>query len=132
MPLALFFLDHFNDKFGKEVGPLTPEAFAALEAAAWAGNVRELQHAVERAVAVKAAGPISTADLGLAQTIAPAPAAPAPAAPFREARDVFEREYFAGLLAAAGGNVSEAARMSGIARQNFYAHIKRLGLVPES
>jgi two-component system response regulator HydG len=133
MPLALYYLDHFNDKFGKEVGPLTPEAFAALEAAAWAGNVRELQHAVERAVAVKAAGPITPADLGLAPAAAaPATAAHAPAAPFREARDVFEREYFAGLLAAAGGNVSEAARMSGIARQNFYAHIKRLGLVPES
>jgi len=131
LPLALYFLDHFNAKFGKEVGPLTPEAFAALEGAEWAGNVRELQHAVERAVAVKAAGPVSPADLGLGATAAAA-SAQAPAAPFREAREVFEREYFAGLLAAAGGNVSEAARMSGIARQNFYAHIKRLGLVMES
>ncbi|MEW5887812.1 MAG: sigma-54 dependent transcriptional regulator [Pseudomonadota bacterium] len=127
MPLALYFLDHFNRKFGKEVGPFTPEAFAALEAAAWPGNVRELQHAVERAVAVKAGGPIAPADLGLAHAAAPA-AGQAQAAPFREAREAFEREYFAGLLAATGGNVSEAARLSGIARQNFYAHIKRLGL----
>ncbi|MBI4989985.1 MAG: sigma-54-dependent Fis family transcriptional regulator [Rhodocyclales bacterium] len=133
MPLALYFLDHFNGKFGKEVGPFTPEAFAALEAAAWAGNVRELQHAVERAVAVKAAGPITPGDLGApAATAALAAAAHSPAAPFREARDAFEREYFTGLLAAAGGNVTEAARLSGIARQNFYAHIKRLGIVTES
>ena len=130
LPLALYFLDHFNAKFGKEVGPIAPEAFVVLEAAPWPGNVRELQHALERAVAVKAAGPIAPADLGLGSA---APAASARAtAPFREARDAFEREYFAGLLAAAGGNVSEAARLSGIARQNFYAHIKRLGLVTDS
>jgi DNA-binding NtrC family response regulator len=131
LPLALYFLDHFNAKFGKEVGPLAPEAFAALEAAPWPGNVRELQHAIERAVAVKAAGPVSPADLGLGAPAAAA-AAHAPAAPFREAREAFEREYFAGLIKAAGGNISEAARMSGIARQNFYAHIKRLGLVLDS
>ena len=131
MPLALYFLDHFNRKFGKEVGPFSPEAFATLEAATWAGNVRELQHAVERVVAIKATGPIVPGDLGLAAGV-PAAAAAAPAPSFREARDTFEREYFSGLLTAAGGNVSEAARMSGIARQNFYAHIKRLGIVMES
>ncbi len=128
MPLALYFLDHFNARFGKAVGPLSPEAFAALEAAPWPGNVRELQHAIERAVAVRAAGPVVPADLGLGGT---APAAARAAAPFREAREAFEREYFAGLLAAAGGNVSEAARLSGIARQNFYAHIKRLGFAKD-
>ena len=131
LPLALYFLDHFNGKFGKEVGPFTPEAFAALEAAEWAGNVRELQHAVERAVAVKPEGPVTAADLALRAADGPA-AAGTQTAPFREARDAFEREYFTGLLAAAGGNISEAARLSGIARQNFYAHIKRLGIVTES
>jgi len=52
--------------------------------------------------------------------------------PFREARERFERAYFANLLQVTGGNVSEAARLSGIARQNLYAHIKRLGIVTES
>jgi two-component system response regulator HydG len=129
MPLALYFLDYFNAKFSKEIGPFTPEAFTTLEAGHWPGNVRELQHAVERAVAVKAAGPITPADLGLSPLDRTATAT---GAPFREARDAFDREYFSSLLAAAGGNVSEAARLSGIARQNFYAHIKRLGIVMES
>ena len=52
--------------------------------------------------------------------------------PFREARERFERDYFANLLHLTGGNVSEAARLSGIARQNFYAHIKRLAIVTSS
>jgi len=52
--------------------------------------------------------------------------------PFREARARFERAYFTNLLQTTGGNFSAAARLSGIARQNFYAHIKRLAIVTES
>lgn len=52
--------------------------------------------------------------------------------PFREARKRFERAYFANLLQMTGGNVSEAARLSGLARQNFYTHIKRLEIVMKS
>jgi two-component system nitrogen regulation response regulator NtrX len=52
--------------------------------------------------------------------------------PLREARERFERAYFTHLLQITGGNVSAAARLSGIARQNFYAHIKRLSIVTKS
>ena len=62
--LALLF-DQFNSKFGKAAGPFVPEALAALEAADWTGNVRELKHVIERAVVVNARGPIIVADLGL-------------------------------------------------------------------
>jgi two-component system response regulator HydG len=129
LPLALHFLDHFNRKFRKDVGPFAPAALEALEAAPWPGNVRELEHAIERVVAVKPAGPIAAADLAL-----PAGAAEPQASPldYREAREQFERGYFARLLAAAGGNVSEAARVSGLARQNLYPHLKRWGLVTEA
>ncbi|MGB7541973.1 MAG: sigma-54 dependent transcriptional regulator [Burkholderiales bacterium] len=128
VPLALAFLDHFNRKFGKEVGAFAPEAIAALENAHWSGNVRELQHLVERVVAMKASGPIAATDLGLIDRSADAAGASSSPVPFREAREQFEREYFAKLLQSAGGNVSEAARVSGIARQNLYGHMERLGL----
>ena len=131
--LALYYLDHFNRKFDKNAGPFAPEAIAALEAAQWPGNVRELQHAVERAVVVNAGGPIAAVDLGLrAERALPAAATPAQLLPLREAREHFEREYFTNLLQAAGGNVSEAARLCGIARQNFYHYLERLGIVTNS
>jgi len=47
---------------------------------------------------------------------------------YQEARAEFEREYLQRLLDATGGNVSEAARLSGIPRQNFYVKVKRWGL----
>ncbi len=128
MPLALVFLDHFNRKFNKEVGPFTPEAIAALESAHWPGNVRELQNLMERLVALKASGPLGPADLGPIGRSAGTATAQSSPLPLREAREQFEREYFANLLQSAGGNVSEAARLSGIARQNLYGHMERLGL----
>jgi two-component system response regulator HydG len=132
LPLALLFVEHFSKAFGKKVGPFTPEAVVAMETAYWAGNVRELRHAVERAVVINTGGPITPLDLGIAGGrvhLAPSTSQPLP---FREARDGFDREYFANLLQLANGNVSEAARLSGLARQNFYNHIERLGLASRS
>lgn len=131
LALALFFRDHFSSKFGKTVGTYTPEAITALELAYWAGNVRELQNAVERAVVINAGRPIVPADFGMSGANEGKLAVAATDAPlsFREAREKFEREYFTRILQLAGGNVSEAARQSGIARQNFYSHVERLGIV---
>lgn len=128
LPLALFFLDYFNRKFQKKAGPFSPAAIADMEMADWPGNVRELKHAVERAVITHVADSITSADLGISGAKTPAAATAAQLKPLRDARKDFEREYFAQLLQAANGNISEAARLSGIARQNLYAHIKRLGL----
>jgi len=132
LPLALFFLDHFNRKFGKNAGVFSPEAISSMESAYWAGNVRELKHAIERAVVINTGGPIIPADLGIISNTFRETAPAAQLLPFRDARERFERTYFKNLLQAADGNVSEAARLSGIARQNFHTHIKRLGIVMES
>jgi two-component system, NtrC family, response regulator AtoC len=52
--------------------------------------------------------------------------------PYREARLQFERSYFTNLLQAADGNVSEASRISGVARQNIYGHMERADVVSKS
>lgn len=132
LPLALFFLEHFNRKFSKAAGPLEADAVAALEAAHWAGNVRELKHTIERAVVINCGGPIAATDLGISGNELAASVLPTQAVPYREARVRFEREYFGHLMQAAEGNVSEAARISGVARQNIYVHLERAGVVTKS
>lgn len=129
LALALFFLDHFNRKFDKAAGPLQPDAVARLEAAHWAGNVRELKHTIERAVVINAGGPVTHADLGLPAAAPDVLVLPTQPLPYREAHLRFERTYFSSLLRAAEGNVSEASRLSGIARQNIYGHLERAGVV---
>ena len=132
LPLALFFLEHFNRKFNKSAGPLQPDAVASLEGAHWAGNVRELKHTLERAVVINGGGPVSCADLGLVCSADAASVLPTGVLPYREAQLRFDRSYFSQLLKAADGNISEASRLSGVARQNIYGHLERAGIVTKS
>ncbi|MBK9351963.1 MAG: sigma-54-dependent Fis family transcriptional regulator [Sulfuritalea sp.] len=134
--LAAHFLDCFNTKFGKNCGPFTAAAVRLLEASPWPGNVRQLKHCIERAVALHAGGPIDAPHLSVAgESVAGASPAAAPtskdALRYQGARADFERVYFRRLLDAAGGNISEAARLSGIPRQNLYVRIKRWGIVTD-
>jgi DNA-binding NtrC family response regulator len=136
LPLALFFLDHFNRKFNKNAGPLQADAIATLENAHWSGNVRELKHTIERAVVVNAGGPVASADLGVSNAagdaVGSSVAVQTQLLPYREARLLFERAYFSNLMQAADGNVSEASRISGVARQNIYGHMERAEVVTKS
>ena len=129
VPLAVHFLEHFNAKFGKEVGPLTPEALYLLERYPWPGNVRQLQHTMERAVALHSGGPVSTADLGdISEDLIDDKAEDGTVISYQKERESFERDYLTRLLESADGNVSEAARLSGIPRQNLYVRMKRWGM----
>jgi DNA-binding NtrC family response regulator len=129
MPIAMHFLRKFNGKFGREIGAFTADAIAALEAAAWPGNVRELKHVIERTVAMKLTGVITAEDLGVCRPAGGDASGDDKLLPFRAAREEFERQYFSALMAASAGNVSEAARLSHLARQNLYPYLRRLGLV---
>lgn len=127
--LAQHFLELFNSRFGKGAGPFAPDAITRLERFGWPGNVRQLRHAIERVVALHPGGPVTAAHLEqLEPDTAPPCPAPGPVLPYEEERARFERDYMERLLDAARGNVSEAARISGIARQNVHARLKRWGL----
>jgi DNA-binding NtrC family response regulator len=108
----------------------------ALEACRWAGNVRELQHCIERVVALQPGGAIDAIHLSPTCNASPEAdqldsATPAQALAYQEARAEFERDYLRHLLDAAGGNISEAARLSGVPRQNLYVRMKRWGFVTD-
>jgi two-component system response regulator FlrC len=66
---------------GRPVPKLAPETLAALAAHPWEGNVRELQHAVERAVLLHRGAPLTFADFVPARSrrTGGAPVAHAPA-----------------------------------------------------
>lgn len=124
--LALYFLDLFNTRFGKDAGPFAPDAISLMERFPWPGNVRQLRHAIERAVALHPGGPINASHLEQLSTEEAIPDGSVRGVlPYEQERAQFERNYMERLLDTTGGNVSEAARVSGIARQNLYARLKR-------
>lgn len=130
--LAAYFLDHFNVRFGKSVGPLLPETFRRLESGQWPGNVRQLRNIIERTVALGSDGPVRAEDIDLSGRPSDMTSdASTELSPYHEARQVFERNYLKQLFSSCSGNISEAARMSGISRQNLYVRMKRWGFVSE-
>jgi transcriptional regulator with PAS, ATPase and Fis domain len=133
--LATHFIEYFNAKFRKQCGPLTPAAVDVLQSNTWPGNVRELKHCIERAVALHPGGPIDAMhvlpDEIHGRTGANQEGLPTPSMVYEDARADFERNYLAHVLKEAGGNVSEAARLSGIPRQSLYVRMKRWGLVSD-
>jgi two-component system response regulator AtoC len=131
--------DHFlravvgGSGLGRPIEGFTPEALATLSAQEWPGNVRQLENAVRRMVVVAEGPRIGLGECqavlgGAAQHLAHDRAVE----PFHQARAdalaQFERAYLGGLLQAAGHNVSEAARRSGLDRKNLWLKLKRYGI----
>jgi DNA-binding NtrC family response regulator len=50
IPLIQFFVEDFNDKYGKRFRRVSPEAERLLLAHSWPGNVRELKNTIERVI----------------------------------------------------------------------------------
>lgn len=132
MPLLTnYFLNKFNQKLGKEVGPFTIDALDVIENYEWRGNVRELENLVERLVALKDKGKIDLPDLPphlLQSEEALKDTGALAALPFQQAKEVFEKVYIEDMLKKADGNISKAAEMTGIKRQNLYIKLKKYGL----
>jgi two-component system, NtrC family, response regulator AtoC len=105
---------------------LHAEALAALEAAAWPGNVRQLENFVERLVVLSEGPHIDPRDVSreFSRQINPFAAASvntAAAEPTMDAqRRAAEREALTRALQGAAGNRSLAARILGISRRTLY------------
>jgi DNA-binding NtrC family response regulator len=121
--LARHFVRLFCERFG--VGPFTvPDALVErLRALPWRGNVRELENAMERWVALsppEGLDPALLADVGGAE--------PGQALGLRERVEAYERGIVVETLRAAGGNRSEAARRLGISRVTLHDKLRKWGL----
>ncbi|MFU8830906.1 MAG: sigma 54-interacting transcriptional regulator [Wenzhouxiangella sp.] len=103
----------------------SPEALRLLVHAELPGNVRQLRNVIEQVIALCRKGPVP-ADLVRRALRSERPAI----APLVEARDGFERDYLVRVLRMARGNVSEAARVAGRNRTEFYRLLKRHHLDP--
>ena len=122
----------YGDKFGVPGVRLSPALVARLSAAAWPGNVRQLENTVARLVAL-AQGPEIDADAlegagAPARGPLPAPEAAPEGPSLKQQVEAFERGLIARALAAAGGNQSEAARRLQTSRVTLVDKIKKYGL----
>jgi len=132
--LAQHFLEVANARMGREIKGFTQAAMERLMAHPWAGNVRELENEIERAVALAGDRDTLSVDMFSEQLrgSAPAPgaAAPAPASSdwnLNRSVDALKRHMIREALRETGSK-SQAALRLGIPRQSLQKMMKRLGL----
>jgi DNA-binding NtrC family response regulator len=120
--LANHFLGMHAQRYRKRIMGFDSSAMQALLENSWQGNVRELDHVVERAVLMAQDTLIRTADLALRSG--------GGAAPRLEDMTIEEVEAFLikKTLARYNGNVSHAASALGLSRSALYRRLQRYGL----
>ena len=120
--LAQHYLSYYAKKYHKLVKLITPEAVDRLKRYAWPGNIRELQHAIERAVIMTDSDTLQESDFLLSRSIT------AGATNNTLNLDEVERTAIAKALQMHNGNISKAADELGLTRASLYRRMEKYGL----
>jgi len=120
-PLAQHFLRMHAERYRKILTGFDPGAMDTLHAYAWPGNIRELDHAVERGVLMSSGRAIRAEDLGLKASTG---------TPSMEDMSLEEVEAFLirKTLARCDGNARQAADALGLSRSAFYRRLEKYRL----
>lgn len=123
IPLAERFIVRFCKQYDKAVMAFAPEAKEKLAAHPWYGNIRELEHVIEKAIIINDS-PLIPA--GLFQLSVPRTAG------IQEKSistlEEMEIQMIRKALDACAGNLSAVAGQLGITRQTLYNKMKKFGL----
>ncbi|HEU4939496.1 MAG TPA: sigma-54 dependent transcriptional regulator [Vicinamibacterales bacterium] len=134
--LAEHFVSRFAEQMHKPVSGISGAAISLLTQYGWPGNIRELENAMERAVALERTPTILPESLPeqlshqVAEASTAAPAEAFPDAGFDLERHVqgIEREYIAEALRRAGGVKVKAAELLGMSFRSFRYYTKKYNL----
>lgn len=120
-PLAKFYLEKFRKKYRKERKKLSNQALQLLLNYPWPGNIRELQHCLERALILSEGSVIEAENLHLQPVTKTEEHIPNKLA---EA----EKLIVIRVMEEQGGNISKAADELGITRTSLYRRLEKYGL----
>ncbi len=123
--LATHFLKIYSDKYKKIVHKLSDGAFTRMTKYHWPGNIRELQHAIERAVIMSGSSILQPEDLNLSQT------------QDKDENNIMLDQYhleevekilIRKVLTKYNGNITMAAGELGLTRSSLYRRLEKYGI----
>lgn len=124
IPLLIeHFMQVYTRKYKKPPLRIEPQVLTKLKKYEWPGNIRELQHAVERVVILSDGKVISSVDLFLHKQRAPQKNSSRTLS-----LEEVERNYLMELIEKNEGNISKVAKELGMTRPALYRRINKYGL----
>ncbi len=134
LPLARFFVDHYNRKFKRNLAGVSTEAGRLLMTHDWPGNVRELRNAIERAMILEESAEIRSSSLPITLGHTVGMAAPTSGAAVSQfpneglSLEENEKQLLTRALEKTGGNQTQAARLLHITRDTLRYKMKKFNL----
>ncbi|MGC1392018.1 MAG: sigma-54 dependent transcriptional regulator [Bacteroidales bacterium] len=122
--LADYYLELFSGQYGRQGIKLTDETLQKLKEYHWPGNIRELAHAIERAVILCKSETLNPDDFILRTRSVPAQLSDEPSVRVED----YEKMAISNAMTKHNGNLSKAADEMGIARSTLYRKISRFGI----
>ncbi|MCH7403658.1 sigma-54-dependent transcriptional regulator [Belliella kenyensis] len=123
--LANHFLKIYGQKYRKEFKGFKPAGMQLLQQYQWPGNIRELQHAIERAIIMAEGEELDSRDFFF---LSSKPVNEKVSSPASYNLDEVEKNVIQKAIDKNGGNISKAAKELGLTRASLYRRLEKYGL----
>ncbi|WP_158856971.1 sigma-54-dependent transcriptional regulator [Lunatibacter salilacus] len=123
--LANHFLKSYANKYRKNFNGFKSSAMQLLQHYFWPGNIRELQHAIERAIIMSEGDELDSRDFFF---LSAKPSHEKIAASHTYNLDEVEKNMVQKAIDKNGGNISKAAKDLGLTRASLYRRLEKYGL----
>ncbi len=131
LPLALFFMNKFNEKFRKQFRGVSEEARKLLLDHPWTGNVREMRNVVERVILMEDGHEIEPGHLDFMKKTSEGISMAGSKIKLPSAGlnlDELTRDLIIQALERAGGHRGRAAKLLGMSRPTMIYRIEKYGI----
>ena len=123
--LANHFVKMYAGKYRKNISSVAPSTVGKLQKYPWPGNIRELQHAIERAIIMSDNAQLMPEDFFF---LALKPETNVSLEPDSYNLDDMERSMIQKVVNKYEGNISKAAKELGLTRASLYRRLEKHGL----
>ncbi len=123
--LAEHFVKSYASKYRKAVSSINPATIKKLQKYSWPGNIRELQHAIERAIIMSDSDTLNPEDFFFLSQKSESTNIPEPET---YNLDDVEKGVIERVVNKHNGNISKAAKELGLTRASLYRRLEKYGL----
>jgi len=137
IPVSLFYMKKFNEKFGRDFREISEEAKKILLSRPWKGNVRQLRNVIERVLLADNAKVLEARHLAFLESRAPE--SPTQGANGFTVKlpdegihlDTVIKDLIAQAMEKSGGNKAKASRYLGISKPTLVYRLQKYGLADD-